>query len=674
MRLPGFVIGRRYMLRIVTPRKEQRCSELEMSSQVHRAMSRCYPFPPPGYEPKTRTGIIDLSTKEKQVEKKHKKEKRDREKRGHKEKRDNKDRIKDKNKEKKDQKHKDRKKEKDRDKGRTSKDRKAEGLSQGHNELHIKESWQKTDEGNDSKFEEELGKRTKDDGAENPMVGSFANSIQRKFEGAGTANASVENSRVAASRVFSVQVGSVQRRNDRSDLPIENFAISLQKEAEYICTEATMEKERSKMHGFISATTGMEKERSKMHGRVVVGRDTMPSRNHGISRSTERVSDLVIRKTGGSTADMEKEKCGERSLVSNSVVPGPDRRKVLGARTLASSSLATAQRRKDVLGMPVENLSSIHGKTEVVSASSLYSRIEGIDTAPTIEKERASGGAIFPHHVVEKDIPQKVEKKNKTQVKKAEDRQGHKDGDHSVQKSKAKDKDRITKEKKKEENIVENAEAIVHNKIRNYGKKDQVDTLNCKPLAPHKDNAIGTECVDGTMKKRKNLDMNGYIKENDERPGKIPKLTSASQSLVNGRLSELHLTAPSSIFLKSGAINNLRPDRLLENKERMINGNAISQHPPLELKPPASGGPTKNSDVSLVLLPHPDSKYLSQIYTVPKMVESPESDDQEWLFNFHDSLQKSKTELKAEKIPQVFAEAMRIDSADILALPYVVPF
>ncbi|PKU75429.1 DNA topoisomerase 1-like [Dendrobium catenatum] len=366
-------------------------------------MSRCYPFPPPGYEPKTRTGIIDLSTKEKHVEKKHKKEKRDKEKRGHKEKRNKTDRIKDKHKENKDQKHKDRKNEKDRDICRTSQDRKAEGLSQGHNELHIKESLQKT--------EEELGKRTKYDGAENPMVGSFANSIQRKFKGAaGTANASLGNERVAASQAFSVQVGSVQRRNDRSDPPIENFAISLQKEAEYIRTE---------------------------------------------------------------------------------------------------------------------------------------------------------------------------------------------------------------------ENIVENAEAIVANKFRNYGKKDQVDTLNCKPLAPHKDNAIGTECVDGTMKKRKNLDTNGYIKENDERPGKIP------------RLWELHLTAPSSI--------SLRPDRLLENKERLINGNAIS-------------------------------KYLSQIYAVPKMVELPKLDDQEWLFNLHDSLQKSKTELKAEKIPQVFAEAMRIDSADVLALPYVVPF
>ncbi|KAL0928473.1 hypothetical protein M5K25_000357 [Dendrobium thyrsiflorum] len=603
MRLPGFVIGRRYMMRIVTPRKESRCSELEMS--VHRAMSRCYPFPPPGYEPKTRTGITDLPTKEKHVEKKHKKEKRDKEKRGHKEKRDKKDRIKDKHKKKKDQKHKDRKKEKDRDIGKTSEYRKAEGLSQGRNELHIKESWPKTDEGKDSKFEEELGKRTKDDGAENPMVGSFANSIQRKFEGAGTAT--------AASRVFSVQVGSVQRRNDSSDLPIENFAISLQKEAEYICTEDTMEKERSKMHGFISSTTGMEKERSKMHGRVAVGRDTVPSRNHGISRPTERVCDLVIRKTGGSTADkMEKEKCVERSLVSNSVVPGPDRRKVLGARTLASSSLATAQRRKDVLGMPVENLSSIHGKTEVLGTSM---------------------GEI------EKDIHQKVEKKNKTQVKKAEDMQWHKDSDHGVQKSKAKDKDRITKEKQNEEKLVENAEAIVHNKFRNYVKKDQVDTLNCKPLAPHRDNAIGIECVDGTMKKRKNLDTNGCIKENNERPGKIPKLTSASQTLVNGRL----LPHP----------DNLRPDRLLENKER---------------------SPAKNSDVSLVLLPHSDSKHLSQIYTVPKMAEFPEFDDQEWLFNFHDSLQKSKTGLKAEKIPQVFAEAMRIDSADILALPYVVPF
>ncbi|KAB2039665.1 hypothetical protein ES319_D02G027000v1 [Gossypium barbadense] len=80
-------------------------------------MSRCFPFPPPGYEKKTRTDDVDLLNKEKQKEKSHKKEKK--EKREKKEKKE-KDRSDGKHKDKKDKKEKhkdkDKKKEKSRDK------------------------------------------------------------------------------------------------------------------------------------------------------------------------------------------------------------------------------------------------------------------------------------------------------------------------------------------------------------------------------------------------------------------------------------------------------------------------------------------------------------------------------------------------------------------------------
>lgn len=565
-------------------------------------MSRCFPFPPPGYEPKARTGIIDLSTKEEHREKKkHKKETRDREKR-------DKDRSKDKRKEKKDQKHKDRKKEKDRDKGRTSEDSKAEGQAQRHNELHIEENLQKIDEG---------AKRTRVDGASNPMVGKFTNSIQRKFEGVGDAITLLGKERVAANKVFSVQSASVQRRNDSSVLPVEDAAISTQRRSEYI-----------------GAATAMEKERIKMHEKVTVGRGIAESRNHGIYRSMETVSALPIRKTEVSTAEMENQKCGERSLVSSSVVvPKPEKGNP-GSKILASSSLVSAKERKDVLGISVENISSFQAKNEA------HSRILAMDSVPKLEKER--------------DIHQKVEGKIRTQGKQTEDRKLHKNSNHTVKKS-----------------IVED---IKHNKLMNFGKKDQVSTLNNKPLAPHKDDAIGFLGADnGTVKKRKSLDTNGYLRENG-RPVKIPSMTSSSQSLVNGRpLELLHLSSPSTIPLQSAAMNKSRPDRLLENKERKINGNQITQLPS---EPPVSGSLTKNSNVSSVLLPHPDSKYLRKIYAVPKMVESPEIDDQEWLFSRHDSLQKSKRELEAADrvVPQVSAEALRIESADVLALPYVVPF
>ncbi|RRT46532.1 hypothetical protein B296_00052444 [Ensete ventricosum] len=84
-------------------------------------MSRCFPYPPPGYEKKVkndaRSDYVYLLAKEKHKEKKHKKENRDTEKREGKTGRD-KDRMKDKHKEKKNrrEKHKGKKKEEDRDK------------------------------------------------------------------------------------------------------------------------------------------------------------------------------------------------------------------------------------------------------------------------------------------------------------------------------------------------------------------------------------------------------------------------------------------------------------------------------------------------------------------------------------------------------------------------------
>ncbi|KAD0494647.1 hypothetical protein E3N88_15056 [Mikania micrantha] len=75
-------------------------------------MSRCFPFPPPGYERKPTIDEPDLLKKEKRKEKKHKKDKKDKEKKDSKEKSE-KDRSKGKHKEKKD---KDKKKDKEKTK------------------------------------------------------------------------------------------------------------------------------------------------------------------------------------------------------------------------------------------------------------------------------------------------------------------------------------------------------------------------------------------------------------------------------------------------------------------------------------------------------------------------------------------------------------------------------
>jgi hypothetical protein len=74
--------------------------------------------------------------------------------------------------------------------------------------------------------------------------------------------------------------------------------------------------------------------------------------------------------------------------------------------------------------------------------------------------------------------------------------------------------------------------------------------------------------------------------------------------------------------------------------------------------------------------PHPDSKYLLEVLSVPKMEELPDFEDQEWLFqstNFPTKkLQVGFSGI--DETQQVWSEALQIGSADVYALPYVIPY
>ena len=81
-------------------------------------------------------------------------------------------------------------------------------------------------------------------------------------------------------------------------------------------------------------------------------------------------------------------------------------------------------------------------------------------------------------------------------------------------------------------------------------------------------------------------------------------------------------------------------------------------------------------EASARLLPHPDTKFLSQILSIPKLEECPDLDDQEWLFS-HKNLPSKKMETASsgsDGTMQVWAEALPLKSADLSALPYVIPF
>ncbi|CAL9075983.1 unnamed protein product, partial [Musa textilis] len=178
-------------------------------------MSRCFPYPPLGYEKKAkndaRSNYVYLLAKEKHKERKHKMENRDTEKREGKIGRD-KDRRKDKHKEKKNrrEKHKDKKKEENRDKG-------------GH-----------------GTYNDRIEKPIHSNG----MDGNFTSLVQRSFDGSG-AKAAKLMERVASIRVISASVDYLPWRINGMDRPADILPSLIQSDTKASGSANTVKKERN---------------------------------------------------------------------------------------------------------------------------------------------------------------------------------------------------------------------------------------------------------------------------------------------------------------------------------------------------------------------------------------------------------------------------------------------
>lgn len=175
--------------------------------------------------------------------------------------------------------------------------------------------------------------------------------------------------------------------------------------------------------------------------------------------------------------------------------------------------------------------------------------------------------------------------------------------------------------------------------------------------------------------KRKDLETNGLLYENGSTKNKIHKpVVSPISSVENGRKFGACQTHPKLVSELHETVSNP------EVKEHKINGFIYSQEP--KSHPPVSSVKVKeNDEASAKKRPHSDLKYLDKILNVPKREVLHEVDDveQEWLFGQSGKLLKKQRADSAESTslvenPQVWNQALRIESADIIALPYVVPF
>ena len=158
-----------------------------------------------------------------------------------------------------------------------------------------------------------------------------------------------------------------------------------------------------------------------------------------------------------------------------------------------------------------------------------------------------------------------------------------------------------------------------------------------------------------------------FLTDNGVLPHKLPRPTISHTVLENGRKLE-------AIHERQGTASKCGVDI----KERRINGLRGPERPGVfSTRPTSSSLQVNEKSEPSVKPPHPDSKYLSQILCVPKMVERSGNDDQEWLFNsncLESKNPKVESSSGSEGTHEVWAEALQIESADMLALPYVIPY
>lgn len=144
--------------------------------------------------------------------------------------------------------------------------------------------------------------------------------------------------------------------------------------------------------------------------------------------------------------------------------------------------------------------------------------------------------------------------------------------------------------------------------------------------------------------------------------------------MENGRKSEPCQTVLQTVSEGQGAASNGQVDI----KDHIIIGlRGSGQLDACSTRPSSSTTKVKENGEASAKPPHPDSKYLSQILTIPEMGDgSDDFDDQEWLFS-SSGLRSKKAKVGSpgvESTPQVWAEAMQIESVDVFALPYVIPY
>ncbi|KAJ0234106.1 hypothetical protein HA466_0276480 [Hirschfeldia incana] len=312
----------------------------------------------------------------------------------------------------------------------------------------------------------------------------------------------------------------------------------------------------------------------------------------------------------------------------------------------------TSQEDKNTVGAHPNNTVQNNGNEESKFVQDLARRINDEEEA---RESQSLGKSSSPCEVTENFA---IEKRSEPVEKKEHAKKTELQEKNHLRESVTKAEPKYTTHRSNQENKEEKTEPInksKHKYIEEGGsmlKERDVDTRN-----------IG---------KRKDHETNGFCYENGTRPNKIHRpVASPVSSVENGSKLGACQTPPKPVTELQVTVCNP------EVKEHRGNGFAYAQEPK---RPPriTSVEVKENGEALAKKRPHSDLKYFDQILNLEELHEFDESEEQEWLFGQSgvklSKKQKKDSTTSLDETLQVWNQALRIESADTVALPYVVPF
>ncbi|KAL3531075.1 hypothetical protein ACH5RR_010397 [Cinchona calisaya] len=603
-------------------------------------MSRCFPFPPPGYENKARPdGDANLLIKENHKDKKQKKDK-EKEK---KERRDkDKERSSEKNREKKERKHKHRdKKDKNRDKEekKASEDKKIVAFSDHQNRENLGKAGTKV--GENSRFLLELGKKVKNDDGANEMQiieRISATDISPKLPGE-----ALEHNLGIFTEGIQKFVGKREENRIPDEQSVRVNAIGLANGFVSILPA----KDKKFVGGIYQEGKVMEKQKER--------KDTNKQNNSDVRGDKQKDGDREKKSKSKDKRRKKEKKEKEKAKEEKVDLSSPILSKL---RESGNNTVYNKNDRGSYLKDSKANNGTLSKRKEP--------EMDGFLNGNEIQNNKLPRPISSSHQVIQ--IGSKMDTSNSSiqfALKEATV-QKHKSSTKGSSSVSVFENGRTSETRQTAINLAsERQEAVSnHNKAN--------DGFSLKP-------ALGHGTCQTVMS---SADMEHRLVTNHT----LDKKVSTSQTVVeNGRKlesSQSNLTAAErqeAVFKpkfsdRDSRINDSQGPELDERASR-INGVVELKSPSASLRSPTAPGQLQEIVETCVKPPHPDTKFLSEILSVPK-VEWSDVDGQSWLFSSEDHTAKKpkKVSTMIEESKQVWSQVLQIESADVTALPYVIPY